>query len=211
LKFQHEKFWQVNTQFATILTSICGRITFRVYNHGRLIMKRLASIMLILCGLIAATPLYAAGQTVKMAVVSLEQILQNSKYAESLNADLRKQFQPRQQALNDAQRKLQDEVDKFTFNSFSMTADERAKLQDTISADKTSLDQMAASFQKDYATAQSQAQQQFLKKLSEVINKIGASEHYDLIERAANILYINGSVDITKQVTDSMNSMSTAS
>jgi len=170
-------------------------------------MKRLASIMLILCGLIAATPLYAA-QTVKMAVVSLEQILQNSKYAESLNADLRKQFQPRQQALNDAQRKLQDEVDKFTFNSFSMTPDERAKLQDTISADKTGLDQMAAAFQKDYATAQAQAQQQFLKKLSEVINKIGASEHYDIIERAANILYINGSVDITKQVTDSMNSAS---
>ena len=169
-------------------------------------MKRLVSILLVTCGLMAS-PLYAA-QTVKMAVVSLEQILQNSKYAESLNADLRKQFQPRQSAMNDAQRKLQDEVDQYTFNSFSMTPDDRTKLQSTIQADKTALDKMAAEFQKDYATAQAQAQGQFLKKLSDVINKIGASEHYDIIERAANILYINGSVDITKQVTDQMNSAS---
>ncbi|MES2217393.1 MAG: OmpH family outer membrane protein [Pseudomonadota bacterium] len=169
-------------------------------------MKRFLSMMLIVIGLIA-TPLYAA-QTVKMAVVSLEQILQNSKYAESLNADLRKQFQPRQSAINDAQRKLQDEVDKYTFNSFSMTPDDRGKLQATINADKTGLDQMVAAFQKDYATAQAQAQGQFLKKLGDVINKIGANEHYDIIERAANILYINGSVDITKQVIDSLNSAS---
>jgi outer membrane protein len=163
-------------------------------------MKRFLSMVLISMGLVAS-PLYAA-QTVKMAVVSLEQILQNSKYAESLNADIRKQFQPRQNDVNEAQRKLQDEVDKYTFNSFSMTPDDRLKLQQTITADKTSLDQMVAAFQKDYA------QTQFLKKLGEVINKIGASEHYDIIERAANILYINGSVDITKQVTDSMNSAS---
>jgi outer membrane protein len=169
-------------------------------------MKRFLSMVLISMGLVAS-PLYAA-QTVKMAVVSLEQILQNSKYAESLNADIRKQFQPRQNDVNEAQRKLQDEVDKYTFNSFSMTPDDRLKLQQTITADKTSLDQMVAAFQKDYANAQAQAQTQFLKKLGEVINKIGASEHYDIIERAANILYINGSVDITKQVTDSMNSAS---
>jgi Skp family chaperone for outer membrane proteins len=89
-----------------------------------------------------------------------------------------------------------------------MTPDDRTKLQSTIQADKTALDKMAAEFQKDYATAQANAQGQFLKKLSDVINKIGASEHYDIIERAANILYINGSVDITKQVTDQMNSAS---
>jgi Skp family chaperone for outer membrane proteins len=169
-------------------------------------MKRLISIMLVLCGLIAS-PLYAA-QSVKMAVVNLEQILANSKYVQSLNADLRKQFQPRQSAVNDAQRHLQDEVDQLTYNSFSMSADDRTKLQEAVATDKSNLDTMLAAFQKDFASAQAQAQTQFLKKLGDVINKIGASEHYDIIERAANILYINGSVDITKQVTDSLNEAS---
>jgi outer membrane protein len=169
-------------------------------------MKRIISVMLVLCGLLA-TPIYAA-QAVKMAVVNLEQILANSKYVQSLNADLRKQFQPRQSAVNDAQRKLQDEVDQLTYNSFSMSPDDRAKLQETVAADKSNLDAMLASFQKDFAAAQAQAQNQFLKKLGEVINKIGTAEHYDIIERAANILYINGSIDITKQVTDSLNEAS---
>lgn len=167
-------------------------------------MKKLLSIMLVLSAFIAG-PLFAAGPS-KIGIVNLEQVLQSSKYATSLNADLSKQFQPRQLEINNAQRHLQDEVDKYTFESFSMSTDDRAKLQQTITTDKTNLDQMVATFQKDFATAQADANGKFLKKLSEVINKIGQTDHFDIIERAANVFYINNSVDITKQVIDSLNS-----
>jgi outer membrane protein len=169
-------------------------------------MKKLISIMFVLSALVAS-PVFAVGPT-KIGIVNLEQILAQSKYATSLNADLSKQFQPRQVDINTAQRHLQDEVDKFTFESFSMSADDRAKLQQTINSDKQSLDQMVATFQKDFQTAQNDANNKFLKKLADVIKKIGETDHFDIIERAANVFYINNSVDITKQVIDSLNTTS---
>lgn len=162
-------------------------------------MKKL--LLLILTSLVALSITavsYAA--ELKIGIINLNQILQKSPLMMSLNNDLLKQFQPRQNELIAAQKELQDENNRLNMNGATMSADERTKLQNKIIADQANVQIMSASLQRDLAIAKDSAMQKFMAKLNEVISKIAKDEHYDLIEQNSNFAFIDGKLDITNQV-----------
>ena len=122
----------------------------------------------------------------------------------SLNTKISKDFQPRQDALNAVQKKLQDSIDQLTYHSFKLTAEERNNLQNKINTQRRDLDAMAQSLQRDLGTAQASGSQTILKSLNEVITKIAKDGNFDMIMTSANLLYLNNSVNVTKQVTDQL-------
>lgn len=145
-----------------------------------------------------ATQSYA--QENKIGIINLNQILQKSPLMLSLNNDLLKQFQPRQNELIAAQKELQDENNKLTINGATMNNADRSKLQNKIISDQANVQILSASLQRDVAIAKDAAMQKFMAKLNEVIGKIAKDEHYDLIEQNSNFVFVNGKLDITEQV-----------
>src|SRR5690242_2847057 len=95
----------------------------------------------------------------KIGVIDVEQIMQKSPQIAAINAQLTRQFKPRQDKLVADQKNLQDEIDKFNRNSAVMSVGDRDKLQDQINADKGNVQTMAIAFQRDLNAAQTQAMQ----------------------------------------------------
>lgn len=163
-------------------------------------MKR---IFLFIIASLFAFNVYAA--ELKVGVVNLDTVLQKSSLAMKLNAKISNDFQPKQDALNAAQKKLQDSVDQLTYNAYKMSPDERNALQTKIAGQRRDLEVMAGTMQKDLQIAQSQSSQEILSKLNGVIQKIAKDGSYDMVLTSANMLYLNNTIDITKQVTDQLN------
>jgi len=151
--------------------------------------------------LILAANVYA---DLKVGVVNLDQIVQKSTLAISYNDKISKDFKPRQDSLNEAQQKLQNELDQLNYDSFKLSADERTKLQNTINTDRRNFEMMNAALQKDLAAAQAQYTQDLMKKLSAAVTKIAQDGKYDMIQTTANLLFINKTIDITPQVIDQL-------
>lgn len=162
-------------------------------------MKRL---LLLIASLMFVCNVYAA--EMKVGVVNLDEVLQKSALAMKLNNKISKDFQPRQDALNAAQKKLQDSMDQLTYNSFKMTAEERTNLQTKINNQRRDLDGMAQALQRDLNTAQAEGSQEILKSLNSVITKIAKDGNFDMIMTSANLLFLNNTLNITKQVTDQL-------
>jgi outer membrane protein len=163
-------------------------------------MKRILTavlFMLFACNAYADNPL-------KIGVVSLNAVIQGSALSQSLSAKLSADFKPRQDAINAAQKKLQDDSEQLIFEGFKMSDAERAKLQSTVAADRRALDNLNSSLQSDFSAAQAQATQTLMAKLNAVISKIASDGKYDIIQTNANMLYLNGSIDITKQVIEQL-------
>lgn len=139
-------------------------------------------------------------QEIKIGIIDMNQILQKSPLMASLNNDLIKKFQARQTELTNAQKQLQDENNSFTMNGASMSADERAKLQNKIITDQANVQILSASLQRDLAIAKDEALRKFMAKLNAVIGKIAQTEHYDLIEQSSNFAFVNSRFDITQKV-----------
>lgn len=162
-------------------------------------MKRLS--LAILSSLVLAANAYA---DVKIGVVNMDEVAQKSSLAISYNDKISKDFKPRQDAVNAAQQKLQNDVDQFSYSSYKMSLSDRTKLQATINSDKRDFETLSLALQKDLAAAQAQYTQSLMGKLGTVITKIAQDGHYDIIQTNANMLFLNNTVNITPQVIEQL-------
>lgn len=162
-------------------------------------MKRL---LLVLTSLLFACNVYAT--ELKVGVVNLDEVLQKSSLAMSLNSKISNDFKPRQDELNAAQKKLQDDMDQLTYTSYKLTPDQRNALQNKINMQRRDLEKMSIALQTDLQAAQSSGVQTLLGKLNTVVQKIAKDGSYDMITSSANMLYLNNSINLTPQVIDQL-------
>lgn len=156
--------------------------------------------LIALLSLFISTTLFAADASVKIGVVDMNQVLQKSTLMKKLNDDLSKKYKSRQDEINKATTELQTEAAQLEAGSATMSAAERTKLQNKVLTDKANLQILTVTFQKDLAIEKDQLLQNFMGKLSEVINKIAQDGQYDVIEQQTNMLYVNPKMDITSQI-----------
>lgn len=162
-------------------------------------MKRL---LLLIVSCLFIGNVYAA--ELKIGVVNLDEVLQKSALAMKLNQQMSTDFQPRQDAINAASKKLQDSVDQLTFSAYKLSPDERTNMQAKINNQRRDLDALNSALQRDFATAQNANTQVLLGKLNAVISKIAKDGSYDMIMTSANLLYLNTTINVTPQVIDQL-------
>jgi len=162
-------------------------------------MKRL---LVLLTTFLFACNVYAA--ELKVGVINLDEVLQKSTLAMQLNAKISNDFKPRQDALNEAQKKLQDNIDQLTYTAYKLTPEERNTLQTNINTQRTDVEKMNLALQNDLQAAQRQGVQTLLTKLNSVVQKIAKDGQYDMITSSANMLYLNNSINLTPQVLDQL-------
>lgn len=161
-------------------------------------MKKL---VITLCALVItsiASISYAA--ELKIGIIDMNQILQKSPLMISINNELIKRFQPRQDELIAAQKQLQDDTNRLNINGATLSPDDRAKLQNKILAEQANVQVLNANLQKDLAIAKDEAGQKFTRKLGEVITKIAKAGNYDLIQQNSGFAFVNTKLDITQDV-----------
>ena len=162
-------------------------------------MKRL---LLLIVSCLFIGNVYAA--ELKIGVVNLDEVLQKSALAMKLNQQMSTDFQPRQDAINAAQKKLQDSADQLTFSAYKLSQEERNNMQTKINNQRRDLDALNTALQRDFQTAQNQNTQVLLGKLNTVISKIAKDGSYDMIMTSANLLYLNTTINVTPQVIEEL-------
>lgn len=161
-------------------------------------MKKSLYWLALLCTFISIS-VFAADAPFKVGVVDMNQILQNSSLMKSMNTNLTQKFKSRQDEINKATADLQNEASQLD-TAATMSTSDRTKLQNKVLTDKANVQILTASFQKDLAIEKDQLLQNFMSKLSGIINKIATDGQYDVIEQQTNMLYVNPKLDITQQV-----------
>jgi len=141
---------------------------------------------------------------VKIGVIDMRVVMSKSPQVAALNAQLEKEFKPRESKIADAQRVLKADSDRLERDAAVMSDGDRAQLQDKIIADRANMQGMIAGFRQDLGAAQNKAGQEFLGKVSTVVNKIAKDGKYDLIMQGDHIPYFGPQLDITAQVLDAL-------
>lgn len=164
-------------------------------------MKKLASLVVVsLFALVFNQAALAADAGMQIGVIDLQKIMQKSSQVAAINAQLEKEFKPRQQKLIGAQKNLQAEMDKLNKDAAVLSNADRIKLQDKVAADRADFQKMADSFQQDLTAAQNQAMQKFMQKVITAVNSVAASQKYDMILLKAAVPYLNPKYDTTDAV-----------
>jgi len=166
-------------------------------------MKKLLTSVVLVAGLVSASAVFALEP--KIGILDMQEVMQKASQVKQINQQLQDQFKPRQEKLAAAQKNLQNEVEQYNKNAAVLKDADKTKLQNKIVADKQSLDAQAQTFQRDVAAAERDAMKKFMDNLQASVNRVGKEGQYTLVLIRAAVPYIGeGSIDITKQVLDSL-------
>ncbi|MSP53101.1 MAG: OmpH family outer membrane protein [Gammaproteobacteria bacterium] len=160
-------------------------------------MKKLLITLALLGGLSLALN---ASADIKIGVLDLQAVLQQSPQVQSADVKFRKEFSPREQKIKAQADALQTEVDQLNRNAAVMSAVEQGKTKDKIAKDQDNLQQAQAQFQQDVQTAQGKAMQQILTQIKTVVATLAAQNGYDLVVQKSSVVYSKDEYDVTALV-----------
>ena len=153
-----------------------------------------------------ATTTAAASVQPKVAVVNVQQVLQQSPRVAELSKKLEGQFKPRQTKINDEQKSLQDAVDKFKKESPTMSQKDRSSTEKKISDNRADLVKQVVAYQQDLQKEQNKVMQGILNDLNGIVSTIAKAQSYMLVFDSQAIIYAADGNDITKDVAKQFNS-----
>jgi len=142
----------------------------------------------------------------KLAVVNVQQVLQQSPKVAELSKKLESQFKDRQQKIGDEQKALQDELDNFKKESPTMSQKDRDAMQKKISNDRADLVKQVVSYQQDLNKEQGKVMQGIIGDLNGIVGSIAKKSGYSLVLDSQAVVYASDGTDITPDVAKQFNS-----
>src|SRR3990167_5506491 len=162
--------------------------------------------MLCLAGMVNAaemsSPKAAATQ---IAVLNVQQVLQQSPRVAELGKKLEAEFHNRQAKIGDEQKALQTSLDQFKQQSPTMSQKDRDAMQKKISTDRAELVKKVVAYQQDLQKEQNEVMQSVLRDLNNVVSSVAKQQSYSMVLDSQAVVYSANSTDITKTVADQFN------
>lgn len=150
----------------------------------------------------------ATAPQLKVAIVNVQQVLQQSPRVAALSKKLESQFKTRQTKINDEQKALQDAMDAFKKNEPTMAQKDKDATAKKIEADRADLVKQVMAYQQDLQKEQARIMQGIQGDLTGIVSTIAKSKSYSLVLDSQAVIFANDGNDITKDVATEFNSKS---
>jgi outer membrane protein len=141
----------------------------------------------------------------KVAVVNVQQVLQQSPRVAELSKKLENEFKNRQAKISDEQKALQDMMDKFKKESPTMSQKDKDAMQKKIASTRSELVTKVVAYQQDLQKEQNKIMQGILGDLNGIVSTIARSQSYVLVLDSQAVIYSGNGNDITKDVAKQFN------
>ena len=151
--------------------------------------------LLLLAGVVSAN-----AAEMKIAVVDVNQVIQQSSKMKTVADQMSKEFKPRQEKIVKLQKQLKTDLEKLQRDETVMSNTEKKKLQDKIVSTKRELQRTEEDFQQDLNREQGREMEKFTANFKVAVDKIAKNGHYNLILQKNSVPYADANIDITDQV-----------
>ncbi|HLB41386.1 MAG TPA: OmpH family outer membrane protein [Gammaproteobacteria bacterium] len=165
-----------------------------------------ASVLFLAAGVNASQAADTSMSSIKVAVVNVQQVLQQSPKVAEYSKKLESQFKARQTKIGDEQKTLQDELEKFKKESPTMSEKERNDLQKKIAAERSDLVKKVVAYQQDLQKEQNKIMQGILGDINGIVTTIAKNQNYALVLDSQAVIFAADGNDITKDVAKKFNS-----
>ncbi len=158
--------------------------------------KLIASIVL---GAILTAPIAVNAEDTKIGFVNGTRLVEESPQAKAAAERIKKEFDPRQQEIINAQKQLRDREERFLKDSaFMSTAEKQKKEREIVSAQRE-LRLKETELREDFTIRRNQEMAKVWEVLRETIQTYGKDQSFDLI-LFEGVSYASERVDVTDDV-----------
>jgi outer membrane protein len=182
---------------------IDGWVGFKYRKKG-LNMKRTSLTIAALAKVVSvavlcALPIGFACAEAKIAVVSLEAVIQESPQLKVMQQTLQVEFGARERELTQQQKDLKAKADKYQKDSATMTEADKARLERELREGQREFERRGAEYKEDVNTRQNEEIQKLQRAIAQDVQSYAKFQGYDLV-LYQGVLYAKENFDITQQV-----------
>jgi outer membrane protein len=165
----------------------------------------LLSALVLTAGVTVAQAAAVDASQIKVAVVNVQQVLQQSPKVANLSKKLEGQFKARQTKIGDEQKALQDKLDNFKKDESTMSKKDRDALDKKLTAERADLVKQVVAYQQDLQKEQAKVMQNIQSELNGIVSSIAKAQHYALVLDAQAVIFAADGNDISKDVASQFN------
>lgn len=149
---------------------------------------------------LAAFTLTARAGDLKLAIVDTQVLIDKSPEITKITRALKHRNILRRAKIMQLQEKLQNEVEELKENAVIMTIEERAALEKKVITDRNNIQTMKADLNKDISKQKKEILDDFSSKVKEVVSRLAANKHIDLVLQKRKTWYAKNDLDLTEDV-----------
>ncbi|MEM1261859.1 MAG: OmpH family outer membrane protein [Pseudomonadota bacterium] len=153
---------------------------------------------LLLAGLTLA-PAAEAQQSLKIGVVSVQRLLQESPQTKTTLESLEQEFAPRANTIRAKEQAFIEKSERIQRDVQVMSEAERRNAEKDLREDKREIDRLKSEFVEDQNLRRNELLSELQRSLGEQINAFGRAGGYDLI-LGEGVLFASGTVNVTDQI-----------
>ena len=154
---------------------------------------------IILGSLLAATFTMPAAAEIKVGVVDIAKLFEESPQAKAVQESLKAEFGPRLQQLIAQEQALKARNDKYQKDGATMAADQRTKAEKDLRDSARELDRKKQELQDDSNAKRQEEMNKLQRQLFGEVREYAKAQNFDIVI-AEGVLYATPTVDITAQV-----------
>ncbi|HET7588468.1 MAG TPA: OmpH family outer membrane protein [Gammaproteobacteria bacterium] len=162
------------------------------------------SILLLLLAAVVGSPLQAGAAELKVGVVNLQKILQESPQVQQVKVRLKKEFAPQQQELLDKQQALEDLEQKLARSGATMNTSDRESMQMKVATLQHDIQQLRNDFLDDLNLRRNQELSKLQRLVLDEVNSYADENGFDLII-GDGVFYASQRVNITDDIIERLN------
>jgi outer membrane protein len=152
----------------------------------------------LLLGLVLSTGT-AWSADLKVGVVNVPRVLEESPQARVARDALQREFEPRERALLELQQKLQKASTRLSRDGAIMSEKERVKLESELRSMDRDMKRDQDAFREDLGLKRRELLENLQRQLVDSIRSYGDKEGFDLL-LAEGVVYVKDSLDVTEDV-----------
>jgi len=135
----------------------------------------------------------------KIGVVDLRKLVDQSTQKEKSKSDLQREFQPRETKLVNEQKEIKRLEEKLEKDAAVLSDSEKQKLERGIIDRKRDAKRLMDEFREDYNLRASEEMMKLQKVVTEAIQSVAKEQKFDLV-LVDGIAYASEALDITREV-----------
>ena len=163
--------------------------------------KRYVYYVIVLITLSFATAAFAAGNNpVKIGVIDIQKILQESKATKKAQSIYKKDFESKRTLLNSSEKKIQRLEEDLKDNRKTLSVDARKEKEENLAKQVKEYKRLAADMDEELKKKDVELTSKLLAEIGEIVQALLKKEQYTVILQRDKVVAFDEAVDITEKV-----------
>ncbi len=178
--------------------------SIKIFINQEIVNMKRVNRLFLTC-LLMTLSMVSMAKDMKIGIVDLQKIMQNSNQMKAIQQKLENEFKPRRDKLVAMENSLKQDMAKFKRDNAVMSQSQKKELEKKIVSAQQAFEREGQQYQQELSSAHNEAMEELYGKIKQAIAKVANQDKYDIVLQKDAAPFSAADLDITQSIMKQIN------